>query len=234
MAFNRNPNATYFDLRDALDEAGCPICRIREKAGQRMLDGLLYEGVNDPVGREKLKDSLGFCHVHSRQLLTFSGERLGVAIIERAVLQEALSRLQQTTDSSPRSRLRNWLSEEGRERAALKPAGPCPVCVHQAEVEKRAVEELMKHLVEEFGEGLRSAGGLCWPHLQMALRVHGNARARATLLEIQESVWAELLGHLDEFIRKRDYRFRHETISEEEAAAIRRAMAALTGEREGL
>ncbi|NOX63569.1 MAG: hypothetical protein GXP42_16725 [Chloroflexi bacterium] len=230
----RASTTTYFELQDALSEPGCPICRIGEEAGRRMLDGLLYESVNDPTAREKLKDSLGFCHVHSRQLLTFSGERLGAAIIERAVLQEAIRRLSQVAKPSSSSRLRNWLSDNGGEESALPPGGPCPICDHQAAVEKRAVEELMRHLMDEFKEPLRVAGGLCWPHLQLALRVKRKARAKSVLLEIQESAWKELSGHLDEFIRKRDYRFRHEGLSEQEAASIERAIAALTGGREGV
>ena len=50
------------------------------------------------------------------------------------------------------------------------------------------------------------------------------------LLAIHGQVWQETIDHMGEFIRKRDYRFSHEPLSEQEATSVLRAIAILTGE----
>src|SRR5215207_4078520 len=88
-----NQSATYQQLQLALKKVGCPICQLGQQTGHGYLDGILWESVNDPSTREKLIGSLGFCGRHTRETLTFAGERLGVAIIQRAVLKEVARRL---------------------------------------------------------------------------------------------------------------------------------------------
>ena len=85
--------ATYQQLQIALQNAGCPICRLGQEAGRSYLDGLLWESVNDPRIQREIAEGGGFCGRHSRELLTFPGSRLGAAILERAVLRQALQAL---------------------------------------------------------------------------------------------------------------------------------------------
>ena len=74
--------ATYFDLRDACQLPGCPVCRIEQRTVQRFLDALMYENVNDPGTRDRLRGSLGFCHEHAWQVANeMLGNALGMAII---------------------------------------------------------------------------------------------------------------------------------------------------------
>ena len=56
---------TYHDLREALAEPGCAFCRLVARAVDRYLRALLYESVNDPGLREKLRASRGFCRGHA-------------------------------------------------------------------------------------------------------------------------------------------------------------------------
>ncbi len=243
-------SATYYQLLTMLSEKpGCPICHLGQQAGRQYLDGLLWESVNDPGIRDELLASLGFCGRHSRELLTFAGERLGVAILQRAVLQEALARLQDVPLPAGRTlfqRLRRELLQAGDRRGApgqSHRAGkveegadvpPCPACLHQTAVEQRALQELLARLVDELDEPLARAGGLCWIHLQQGLQGCGgsplDAPTRTALLTIHRRLWSELVGHLSEFIRKTDHRFHTEPINETERTAIDRSIAILTGE----
>ena len=59
-----NRTMSFYDLRDALVEPGCPICRLKARVAERYLDGLLWESVNDPGMRDQVRRSLGFCHEH--------------------------------------------------------------------------------------------------------------------------------------------------------------------------
>ena len=74
-------------------------------------------------------------------------------------------------------------------------------------------------------------GGLCLPHFQLTLS-HASAGQAKTLAAWQAEAWRELRGELDELIRKHDYRFRGETISEDEANSWERAVAAIIGDEE--
>jgi len=38
----------YYELREALQEPGCALCRLEAVTTERFLDGLLYGQVNDP------------------------------------------------------------------------------------------------------------------------------------------------------------------------------------------
>ena len=106
----------------------------------------------------------------------------------------------------------------------------CPVCAKQEEIEARALDALVENLVDDLDGPLRQAGGLCWEHLGLALQRCGDPATQARLVEVQSAVWNGLVGHLGEFIRKRDYRFQHEPITDDEADSIGQAIAALTGQ----
>jgi hypothetical protein len=221
----------YQELQGILEKPGCPICHVGRKTARGRLDALLYDIVNDPESREKLAQVMGFCSAHSRELLTFPGERLGATIIEQAVLKEALQRLQALGPAGPTG-LRGWLraGSQPPDAAPLGAAGPCPVCADQADIEQRSMRSLMEHLAGDLEGPLEQAGGLCWPHLELALRTSRDSAVRASLIAVHSQVWQQLIDEMGEFIRKRDYRFSHETITAAETRAVERAIAVLTGE----
>jgi hypothetical protein len=221
----------YQELQATLERPGCPVCHVGRKTARGRLDALLYDSVNDPESRERLAQVMGFCSDHSRELLTFPGERLGATIIEQAVLKEALRRLQSLGPANPTG-LRGWLRAGGQppDAAPLGVAGPCPVCADQADIEQRSLRSLMEHLAGDLDAPLEQAGGLCWRHLELALRTSRDSAARASLVAVHTRVWQQLVDEMGEFIRKRDYRFSHETITEAETRAVERAIAVLTGE----
>jgi len=230
-----NQSATYQQLQIALKKVGCPICQLGQQTGHAYLDGILWESVNDPSTREKLIGSLGFCGRHTRETLTFAGERLGVAIIQRAVLKEVARRLPAAAAPSPTILQRiqaQWRQQPDAAQAdsPLNATSPCPACVQQAAGEKRARQVLLEHLQQDLAEPLRKAGGLCLPHLQNALQECRQPEVAAALIELQQAAWQDLGAHLSEFIRKNDHRFQAEKITDGERAAVDRAVAALTGE----
>lgn len=221
----------YQELQAVLEKPGCPICHVGRKMARGRLDALLYDSVNDPESRERLAQVMGFCSTHSRELLTFPGERLGATIIEQAVLKEAQRRLQ-ALEPAAVTGLRGWLraGSQSPDIAPLGGAGPCPVCADQADIEQRSMRSLVEHLVGDLEAPLEQAGGLCWPHLELALRTSKDSAVRASLVAVHSRVWQQLIDEMGEFIRKRDYRFSHETITGAETRAVERAIAVLTGE----
>lgn len=222
------PSYYYQELQEMLQQPGCPICHVGRKVARGQLDALLYDSVTDRDSREKLASSMGFCSMHSRDLLSFSGERLGATIIEWALLREAQRRLQRSAPAAGRS-LAQRLRGQGPAASSLGAEDPCPVCVHKAEIEARSMRELLEHLVGDLEKPLAAAGGLCWPHLELAMRSASDPQVHGALVSLHDQVWQGLIDQMGEFIRKRDYRYSQETITDEETAAVERSIEIMTG-----
>jgi hypothetical protein len=232
-----NVTATHQKLQSILAKPGCPICALSQQAVNTYLDTLLWESSTDLNVFELLSESLGLCGRHSRQLLEFGGQRLAAAVIERTALLAAIRRLPELASPPPEpepSRLRFWPALLGTRQQPVGPPTlpdtikPCLACVRQWDEEGRAIVILLAHL-HEFSGPLLAAGGLCLPHFIQAARTAG-PRERAQLLSIQQQVWNELYGHLEEFIREHKFHSHTEPISEQGRLAVERTIAALTGE----
>jgi hypothetical protein len=61
------------------------------------------------------------------------------------------------------------------------------------------------------------------------MRSVSDPRVHSRLVNLHDQVWQELIDQMGEFIRKRDYRYSQETISDDETAAVERSIEALTG-----
>ncbi|NOZ71417.1 MAG: hypothetical protein GXP38_05800 [Chloroflexi bacterium] len=229
----KSPSTAYHQLHDVLNEhQGCPICHIGRHAGHTYLDSLLWESVNDPGMRAKLTHSIGLCQRHSLAMLSFPGERLGVAILQNAILQEALHQLQ---TNSPHPSSSSWLSRKLKGDVPQSSSGaadaPCPACQQERAAENRAIMTLIEYFFQDLEALLHTSGGLCRPHLLASLQqVPRNSKVGTALIELHVQLWQEVTQALQEFIRKKDYRFRDEPITDEERIAVDRSIAILTGE----
>ena len=120
----------------------------------------------------------------------------------------------------------------GRTRPPIAwlPLAPCPACQLENNATSRAIKTLLKHINDPaIAQSYVAAGGLCLPHFTETLS-HAGGGNSAKLREWQAAVYRELRDELDELIRKHDHRFRGETITEREAVAWTRAVAAVVGE----
>lgn len=228
--------ATYQQLQLHIVKPGCPLCALSEAAVETYLDTLLWESSTDFNLHNMLEASLGFCGRHSRQLLTFGGQRLAAAVVVRASLLPAIRRLPEIAAaseglSSGWGRIRQlWASSKvPPAQSTLVPhIAPCPACVRQSAEEARGVEVLLRHL-DEFAAPLQNAGGLCLPHFSQVTHL-ANTTQRAMLLRIQQQAWDLLAQQLEEFIRKQMDHHHRDPISEPGRLALERTIAALTGE----
>ncbi|MCD6290505.1 MAG: hypothetical protein J7M34_08380 [Anaerolineae bacterium] len=222
----------YHQLLEALQEPGCPICRLGQRAAEQYLDGLLYESVNDVGLRERIRKARGLCHRHAWMLANIHGGSLGIAIIYRDVLHAVLQELPQR--AGVERHLSFWpTSSQGETQAQrLAPQGPCPACEQQAEMERIYIQELLRRLDDlTLRPAFEASAGLCLPHFRSALRQAENSAQRRALIEAQRPIWQRLLDELDEFIRKNDYRFRDEGFGAEGDSWLR-ALATISGERD--
>jgi hypothetical protein len=213
----------YFELLEALGAGGCAICRLAHKASDSYLNALLYEGVIDVPIREELRNSRGPCHRHAWQMASKRGSVLGTAVIYRDVVNALAKALQEEP-------ARRWRGNRDGMARRLAPTTGCPACSLEQDAERRSAKTLLKHLGSaDLAAAYAGAGGLCLPHFQIVL-AHAGEGASRTLAQWQESALCRLRDELDELIRKHDYRFQGEQISEEEAISWKRAVAAAVGE----
>jgi hypothetical protein len=233
--------ASYYDLRDALADPGCPVCRLMARSTERYLDGLLWESVNDPGVRDKLRQAQGFCHEHAWQL-NRAGASLGVAILMHDVLGSVLGAMESARfQALPAESLRRAQESLDRSQPAaatadlvarLSAKAECPACIQVGQMEEIYLSTLNEQLLGEDGllATYEASDGLCLPHFRQTLACLRDEAVFQALLAAQRTLWARLVEHLSEFIRKNDARFRDEPWGDESDAWLR-ALGALTGAR---
>jgi hypothetical protein len=239
MTENDPPHASsFYDLRDAMAEQDCPVCRLAAGGADRYMDNLLYESVNDAGLRKQIRRARGFCHTHAWGLVRH-GASLGVAIITRDVLQTLVQILDEAHfQPSPLRSLQRALGQGDQATAhvvaQLVPQGVCPVCRQVGEMEGIYLGTLVEHLLGEEGllPAFEGSDGLCLPHLRRTLiRVHKRPVFDA-LVGAQQTIWERRVSQLSEVVRKSDYQV-EEGLEGEERDAWLRALAALSGAKDG-
>lgn len=217
----------YHELLEALQGEGCAVCRLARKASDSYIRALIYEGVTDVKLREALRNARGLCHLHGWRMVGRRGSVLGTAIIYRDVINTLVKALEARPAAA-----RLFGRGQPELSRALAASEDCPACLLERDAERRAVKILLNHLGDSaIAEAYQQAGGICLPHFQLALG-QGSQSAGVTLAGWQAQAWAQLRDDLDELIRKHDYRFRSETVTDDEADSWERAVAAVVGEAE--
>lgn len=240
------PPYSYFELLDACQKPGCPICTLGHAAARRNIQTLVYEGVNDYGVRAKLRESLGYCYEHA-WLLPEGGESaaLGIAIIHRDLLNTVRQSLEKIKyDKSTRRKFRSIvadtispndrLGEDPRTARYLPTTASCPACMDRLKVENLAFKSLIDALEKEdkpMITALEHSAGLCLPHLRQSLEEVRGLPSFSTLVNISKAQIEVLIGELDEFIRKNDHRFRDEKITAQERDSWRRALERMVGQK---
>lgn len=202
-----NPDSgkkSYWQLIDSLHSDECPVCYALLHVQKKFIEDIFYESVNDPTIRHKFESSGGLCPIHS-QLMFQQADKLGLAILARDLLQKALD---QNFNLSFRK---------------------CFLCEHQELTEKYLIEDFISSLpLQNFTKELQISKGLCLKHFNLIFAAITNKKDKNFLLNWQKEKMKRLLQFLSEFIRKNDYRFKEEKITEEESKAIEQVWNLLT------
>jgi len=226
MARPREKHLDFFALQEAFQKAkNCAVCELEVRDLRRYFEVLLYESVNDVGVRARLVKSRGYCRRHAHLLLE-QGDGQGTALIIQDQVRLLLEHLAATGKG------RAGIGRKGQPRSWNVAAG-CPACQHQVQRSATLLQTLAEWLDDP---GLRAAieqsPGLCAPHLLTALDC-APATGRAWLLAVHREKYAQLAAELAEFIRKHDYRFRHEGYGPEGDSWIR-AVIMMSGDRESI
>ncbi|MCL4561174.1 MAG: DUF6062 family protein [Chloroflexi bacterium] len=232
-------------LQDSLKKPGCPACRQYRETAEHAMESFLWENVNDPEARGEIMAAYGFCPEHTRLFvaaeLSNSGIVLGVNIVYehlgRLVSQELQDLAGHNWTPGGMGNLLASLGFKGKvsyPATILMPKGQCPIC---ETAEKGALESLAT-LFEELEQGsqelldaYRSSEGLCLAHLRIATGHFSNRHPRAAKVIFTDTI--ERLNRqselMKEYIRKNNWAYRDEKLTQDEANAWRKALAFFTG-----
>lgn len=200
-------HAGEHDLIEAFGQPGCPVCRLSTEAVDAYLTSVCYEQVNDLDLREQLRSAGGFCRPHAERFIRQRLGQLAAAIVYRDVLNTARKRLAGGWTGRSRSMLSGLF---GRGRQSIRTIPRCPGCEVEAEAEGRYLGVLRNRLRDAAVRAKYQAGdGLCLPHIDQALQT--DDPGAEALAEAAVKMLGAIVGDLDEYIRKHDYRF-HEAV----------------------
>jgi hypothetical protein len=225
----------YFDLLDAFRQPGCPVCLLSGRSVRRYLDGLFYELVNDPGARDSLLKSHGFCAEHAGLLLeTRIAEALGASIIYKNIVKIILEKFPKPSLPSIPSSIPNRPKERTRLirefMGACDTTGQCPVCEQREAAVDRALDGLSNSLDDEnLRLAFQGSDGLCFPHLTQLLQRTQRTDTVKFLLSVTQKELETLQSEMGELIRKNDYRFQSEGITDREGRAWKKAMRMISG-----
>lgn len=199
-----NNDPFYYNLLRAFAK-GCPICIVINQNTTRLIDDLLYERVNDPITRKRIRESLGFCSRHAWQVQE-AGDVLGHSIIYADIL----------------STLTDAAQSLGHFESIYTEKQICLFCEQEREVEQDCLNKFIDCFYDiEFQQAYIKSNGLCLPHIQAVLKQTKNEKFHKDLLELEKEKLNKLVKELKELTRRFDYRFSKEESGQEKDAWIR-------------
>lgn len=217
---------------------GCPLCFLHLEREQRYMDYLLTnEMTMSPSFREGILAAKGFCNHHMHLLYRAAQEGgtedgSGYALYMRTVIQRIIEQLEAlpldhlwNVENATKS---NFLARRGRRRQAFSELHSgvkrivqgqqlCPACRNLWSSDETFIDTLVMMLDdEEFREGFKSSGGLCLPHLASAIKTIGRIKLKnpadvaQVLIEAEIRYMQLVARYLSDYVRKRNWQFRHE------------------------
>jgi len=241
----RRTHLKYFDVLQACESPGCPICFLGQKAVKSYLDIILFESVNDPGIRDELRLSWGYCYQHAWLLPTIGvGNLPGIAVIYQDLLNLTHKTLRQGHVRRSKglfAKLRQMFSSPkpspetaSEQESPTQASQPCPACLLRDETETLAAKVISKAFERtdaKLLQALEVSEGLCLRHLSQTLPLIRDEDARERLLTMTQTRIAALSAELGEFLRKHDYRFQHEPLGREKDS-WKRALRFIVGTEE--
>ncbi|HDI51867.1 hypothetical protein DRQ12_00995 [candidate division KSB1 bacterium] len=205
-------HSSYFELIEAFNQPGCAICQLSERSAVRYVETILYENVNDPATRKKLRRSYGFCPHHAHIALK-QQDAFGIGIIYADLLKNALSLISNNQWQNPKTAAQH-----------------CPACKIAIKSTERFLDLMLRHFPEtDFQQALQIAEPLCWKHFSQLVALSQDPSLRRQIIDWELKKLQILQTTLAEFLRKQDYRFRQEGFSQAEKNAWLRAMEFFVG-----
>lgn len=203
----------YQDLLKVMEKQACPACFVVRRSLQGFLGVAFIEELTTPEFREPLRASFGYCAEHSAYVRVAARNRLkkiGIAIVYEDVFA--------------------CVGDFFRTRHAVPRVTGCPLCKLHKELEEYVVQLIADYCGDaEFQEHYVASVGVCLPHFRSIVHML-EGDARKFLVEDHLKKLNTQLSALQDFIRKHDYRFAHEKMTDEETHSWRNAVLFVVGD----
>tara|TARA_Y100000590_G_scaffold321229_1_gene363694 strand:- start:211 stop:735 length:525 start_codon:yes stop_codon:yes gene_type:complete len=126
---------------------------------------------------------------------------------------------------------RKWL-RTSENNVVFSQTKSCPVCTEIDNAEIRYVSTVITHWQDSLlQERFKSGSALCLPHLTKTIDAAVDPDLIELLIDVQITHWDQLDFHLAEVVRKADYRFSEERLSDDERQALLDVIHVLSGVR---
>lgn len=200
-------------LKQALRQAGCPLCRLLCEADRHYITVFLREGKDDGRMLLRLLGSWGLCPRHANALVQLEpaerGDGLGTGTLYDWLLDYARRRLEDFRQSlaahdDPGTARRRRISRRTIDRALarLRQTGRCPACEAQLQHAAYVVQEFVRAMeptagLPEIREMYLASGGLCLPHWRAVQALRASPDVREHIARKQREVAASLKAALN-------------------------------------
>ena len=213
---------SFSELLDAFKKDGCPICNLDYSNIDSYFSSILYESVNDPDVRKKLRNSFGYCREHSIQFIQLvekSYNRFGASIIIADVASEIIKELDRLSKLS--------LKELKKVKATNH---RCPACIYQENHEHIYYFEITSNLENDdfFNKYLKS-DGFCQAHLLGLIKIIKDPLKRIKIIENQKLKFSILINDMNAFVKKHSGQ-NSQKITSDEAEAFKKAIRHIVGD----
>ena len=182
--FPRPNDIIAYNLLDAMRHPSCPLCALTQRREDGFLFSLFWENVNSPHIRQRLRESLGFCDLHTRTLRLAANQPwvgpFGIAILYRDFVDTVRGRLRRPDPLYARLFTKN----SSRVRNHLSPSRRCWLCEVSEETEDTYLDALVEGLDTSpvLRDKYSESHGLCILHAERAARSTGMAETRSALV----------------------------------------------------
>lgn len=205
----------------------CPVCYLCEEDLRNFFRWYFYEYYNDSAWTIKTMDSRGFCSKHSSESIRM-GKEHEMSLVYEYVIKSTIVKFKRVSEKLKKfepknSRIRKVIDNKHLQeiKKLLRPTEVCPICDTVSKRSSRWIENLLTDLKDEEVKQLYlNSYGLCMNHFNRAIESASHQTAKI-LIQKQTEMLEKLNRDLEEYSRKRDYRYSHEPKGEEQNAWIR-------------
>ena len=236
-----NKSSVYHELVEAIEQPGCAVCRLIDRAVRQYVDVFFYENITTVARRTEIREARGYCSVHGA-LLTGHTRLLGSAIVHQDVINDVLRELNKTLPPTV-STLRHPQDAEPKEAArkpnalddltaapvrnaalnAIRPKRMCPLCEYERDRESVQLRTLVDHMGEpEMRAAFEKSSGICLPHVQVMLGLRGvSADGLRMTLQIERDILQHIKLELEAYIAKSNGSYDFEGMGDESDSPLR-------------
>lgn len=204
--------AAITDLAADLQSGSCPVCRRITKEVMDFFAHWQYQLSAEEKAQDEFAAELGFCPLHTWQLLAMSSP-YGMAVGYARLIEHIAHKLREQNTPTAKGYLVGGMVRNSKN---------CRVCEFQRRVQNEYISKLAKMISESDGHSLyRNSQGACLRHLEMLLNSVTSKESRSFLLAHASGSFEMDAEDMRNYALKRDALRRNLLYSNEEDAYLR-------------